>query len=1224
MNKKGYILLFVAIVLMIVAIISGFLGSGQSGISYISSKISKTVNKKSDLTLNYVNKVTDKLSKGTYISFVEDEDFLEKNNITVFIYENNQLKFWSDNNFDVDINYNHSLFDKPVVSIQNGRFIPFISLEGNYIVIGLLKITSEYGYENDVIKSGFVDELNVGDDVVFNTEKLLEEQNVYNKKGEFLFSVSSPTTSDINSFRNITLILWCLTLLAIALLLVNVAGYHGGRKKSIVGVVVCFVVLALIYAISILLQKPTVFYDSELFSPLVFKFNSFIPSLGHVLYIGISLFLTAIVFYRNVQIDYSFDKESLKGEIIVGMLFIAGTALICFGHAVLTRLLIESNISFEIYKLFDLDIFSLFACIAVLLIFFSSFWLFLKGLKTDLKLLSKGIIAPFILSLAMVVLFFHDEKLSVILVSLLLIVQLLFARLIVYKSANKFVLSLTYAVVVSIYALLEITILSERRITENIKTQAFSFSIENDMKAEQLLLDMWPEMLNDETLSVMMSASYFDNELYIQINDYLHDRYFDGYWGNYNISVYLCESNQPLLLEQTGDNQVNCFDFFEGRIREQGSAITGTDFYFIDNKDGRTCYLGKLFFDNDYGSKNGLFIEFFSDVNVFQPGYSELLLDKDYHGYAGLRDYSFAKYIKGQAVLTYGDYDYQNSDEEYVQGVSEYREFVEENYKHILYRNGETTVVISRSVVSKINIFTSFAYLFAFTFLLVNLSIFLTIGFPVDRGIVINLRAKFQIAIIGILLVSSVFVGFFVTNMTINSYKTNHYEIIKEKMGSVWMALDFEYSTTGYRLSDNDFRISLSNSLIDLSNILNTDINIYDLEGYLIATSRPEIFNRDLVSMRINSDVLVNMIAKSKTEYIHEEKLGNMNYLSGYAPYYDSDGQVIGYLNLPYFRMQNNFAKEISDLVVTVINFTLILILIIMVIAVLIVGKLTSPLSMLSRGLASVELGRKAEHINYEAEDEIGELIKQYNLMVDELDESAVKLANSEREYAWREMAKQIAHEIKNPLTPMKLNVQQLLRSYKDKVNDFDQRMEVFAKNQVEYIDNLSSIASAFSSFAKMPRNNPVQVDLIEQLQTTLDIFHDTRNVTFEEVWPEEKKVFIYADKEHLNGIFSNLLKNAIQAIPLGRQGVIKVTLRVLKDKTIVMINDNGTGIPNIIRDKLFTPNFTTKSSGTGLGLSIVKRYVENAGGSIWFESTNAIGTTFFVEFPLMFTVERL
>jgi signal transduction histidine kinase len=479
---------------------------------------------------------------------------------------------------------------------------------------------------------------------------------------------------------------------------------------------------------------------------------------------------------------------------------------------------------------------------------------------------------------------------------------------------------------------------------------------------------------------------------------------------------------------------------------------------------------------------------------------------------------------------------------------------------------------------------------------------------------------------IGVLLFSFLLIGSVVATFTIRQYHSKQNESVKEKLNSIYLELEGKISMEKYLSADwrNNNYGSLSDFLIKLSNVFNTDINLYDLNGYLIATSRPEIFFRDLTSRRINNMAFINLTNLTKSEYFQKEKIGSLEYISAYVPFFNSDNKAIAYLNLPYFRMQSVLAREISNLIVAVINFTLLLIVITMTLAVFISGRLTSPLMMLGEGLASVGVGKKSEHLTYEGSDEIGELVKQYNRMVDEIEESTHKLANSEREYAWREMAKQIAHEIKNPLTPMKLNIQHLYKSWNDKVPGFEKKLERFTKNQIEYIDNLSSIASAFSAFAKMPGTNPMEVNLLDQIRITLGLFKDADHVTFHVKWPHESKVIIYADKEHLNGVFSNLIKNGIQSIPPEREGIIKVTAEVKGSVVIVSISDNGTGIPVEMQKKLFTPNFTTKSSGMGLGLSIVKKYIESSNGRIWFESEADKGTVFYVELPLMYTVEKL
>jgi signal transduction histidine kinase len=636
------------------------------------------------------------------------------------------------------------------------------------------------------------------------------------------------------------------------------------------------------------------------------------------------------------------------------------------------------------------------------------------------------------------------------------------------------------------------------------------------------------------------------------------------------------------------------------------------------NKQGRSNYMGQVYFDYDSSRINGLFIDLFSNIDVFQIGYSELLLDRKYHSYARLKDYSFAKYINGEIVLRTGEFPFNKTDAGYVENVIDFRFFKDNSFRHALYKNGNVTVIISWPLVQVQDLVISFAYLFTFIFTILNLILFIIKKPVIKTPSGFNFREKLQMSFIGILLFSFALIGVVIASQAIRQYKTKHYENIKEKLNSVYVELESRISMELFLASDwktSNYN-SMDEMLINLSNIFNTDINLYNLNGYLIATSRPEIFYRNLTSRRMNNIAYINLTSLRKSEYLHEEMIGNLKFISAYIPFYNADNELLAYLNLPYFRMQSVLTREISNLIVTIINFTLLFILIAMSLAVFISGRLTSPLAVLSSRLASVELGKKSEHLYYKGNDEVGELVRQYNRMVDELDESAQKLANSEREYAWREMAKQIAHEIKNPLTPMKLNVQQLFKSWTDGVPGFEKKLERFTKNQIEYIENLSSIATAFSSFAKIPEANPVSVDLLDQIKITLELFKGSDNIIFRIGWPHDEKIFIHADKEQINSIFSNLIKNSIQSIPPGQEGIIKVSLERSEKKVIVTVSDNGTGIPDSLQKKMFTPNFTTKSSGTGLGLSIVKRYVENAGGRIWFESESGKGSVFFIELP--------
>jgi len=1150
----------------------------------------------------------------------------DQNKIIILEYIDNKLWFWSDNGFNVPVTLYDTLFSKPLIFLQNGWFLTKTIEAGNEKLVGLLRLRTDYSFENNIIKSGFEKEFRMSSNVGFSTDKNASQFHVFNKEGNFLFSLLFPEVKGNTYFILIPLCLWTLFFILIILLSIELVRFLIERDKNVLALSSVLFLFTLFYFFFLYTGKPRVLFQTELFSPYRFSLNSFIPSLGHLLILTILAGTLSGLFFRYFTLPPRLPEYRRKNILFLSFSLIASVLLLSLYHYVFSHLISTSNINFETYKVLELSIFSIVG-FGSLFLFLLVPLLFLLKIFQSINLISIRLIILSILpSLLVLAILYSNDLPTLIPLAIFYILLAGGIWISVRKSIGFFNMSVMLSLIFGAYSLWFISVLSEKRTIENLKIQAVSFSTENDPEAEHLLLDLWPAIKSDTALNRMMKTEYFKNTDVEKIKNYLLDKYFTGFWHNYNFSIYLCRNDQPLQIGSVNDTSENCFSFFDGRIKRDGHRLTETEFYFLDNQGGRSFYLGQLFAETENNIKNGLFIELYSDVNIFQPGYSELLLDKKYHGYSGLKDYSFAKYINGKLVLSTGEFPFDKTDAEYVSKQTDYRIFRADGFKHVLYKNGNSTVMISRPYLTTGDGVISFAYIFAFILLLSNIVI-LIIRRPVVRNVnILNFRQKLQLSYIGILFFSFILIGIVVAFITIGQYQAKHRENIKEKLSSVYLELDNNLSSEKHLTADwrNGSYTSLNELLIRLSNVFNTDINLYDQRGFLIATSRPEIFYRDLTSNRINNMAYNNLRVNNRSEFFQKENIGSLAYVSAYVPFFNTENKVLAYLNLPYFRMQSVLAKEISNLIVAVINFTLLLIVITMSLAVFISGRLTSPLKMLGEGLASVGVGKKSEHLLYKGHDEIGELVKQYNRMVDEIEESTHKLANSEREYAWREMAKQIAHEIKNPLTPMKLNVQQLLKSWNDKAPGFDKRLEDFTKNQIEYINNLSSIASAFSSFAKMPGTNPAEVNLLDQIKITLELFRDIDNVTFRVKWPPESKVIVYADKEHLNGIFSNLFKNGIQSIPSEREGFIDVKFDIGGNRVIVGISDNGTGIPVELQKKMFTPNFTTKSSGMGLGLSIVKKYIDTANGRIWFESEADKGSVFYVELPLMYTVEKL
>jgi nitrogen fixation/metabolism regulation signal transduction histidine kinase len=346
------------------------------------------------------------------------------------------------------------------------------------------------------------------------------------------------------------------------------------------------------------------------------------------------------------------------------------------------------------------------------------------------------------------------------------------------------------------------------------------------------------------------------------------------------------------------------------------------------------------------------------------------------------------------------------------------------------------------------------------------------------------------------------------------------------------------------------------------------------------------------------------------------ETVGTQSYMSIYAPVRDSEGQTYAYVNIPYFTSQNELKQEISSFLVTLINLNAFIFLIAGLIAFLVTNRITASFLFISEKMKEMKLGGSNQAIVWNRKDEIGELVQEYNRMVNKLDESVALLAKSEREGAWREMARQVAHEIKNPLTPMKLSIQYLQKAVDSDAAEVKIISQNVARTLVEQIDYLSNIASDFSNFANISNPRVEEVNLSDSLKSVADLFTMDDRVELTADLSSSEAIVVLGDKTQLNRLFTNLIRNAIDAVPAGRRPEINLSFTVHEEYVVVRVQDNGAGIPEALKEKIFYPNFTTKSSGTGLGLAMCKGIVEQMKGDIWFETKLQEGTTFYVKIP--------
>ncbi|MEO7523495.1 MAG: HAMP domain-containing sensor histidine kinase, partial [Ferruginibacter sp.] len=373
---------------------------------------------------------------------------------------------------------------------------------------------------------------------------------------------------------------------------------------------------------------------------------------------------------------------------------------------------------------------------------------------------------------------------------------------------------------------------------------------------------------------------------------------------------------------------------------------------------------------------------------------------------------------------------------------------------------------------------------------------------------------------------------------------------------------------------------------------------------------------KGIVSTRMHPLAYFHLNNLKEVQYFQKENIGKLKFVSNYIPVIDAAGNDYAYLNIPYFTSQANLKEEISNFLVTIINLNAFIFLLAGIVALFITNRITNSFSVIADKMKKINLGGINEAIEWKRDDELGELVYEYNKMVTKLEASALVLAKTEREGAWREMARQVAHEIKNPLTPMKLSMQFLQKSIDSNAPNVKELTASVANTLVEQIDHLSQIASDFSQFATIGDSKKELVNINDVLMNVLHLHAANDRLQIDKkLLPHA--VIIHADKTHINRLFTNLILNAIQAVPETEIAKINITESIEDQKLLVKISDNGHGIPEDVRSKIFTPNFTTKTSGTGLGLAMCKRIVEHADGEIWFETVEGGGTSFFIEFPL-------
>ncbi len=1150
----------------------------------------------------------------------------------VYAFDKDTLVFWNNNKIlpaSMDagaepklLKYNRGYY------IGRSMSLPYLNKDERLFI--LFPVVTLYPFENDYLKSHFE-----AADYIPASAQLLSHP----AKNSFAISAghSAPLfylrffPQDLPHWLPDSIMIWILILALIASVswLQLIAIFISRTKGFGWGLAFTIIVVVGLRASTYLFGLPFSLKAIPFFSTLMYASSEFLPSLGDLALNTLCILWIGVFIIRHTS--YKTFTTGITNKVLrylLGIVFAFLLVYYSFGFVnVIRNLILDSNISFDLAHFDTIDKYTIIGLFTITIISgLSCVAIYFLNIQANTLLKNKWL--KYLLVIAIGIPFAATVKndnwhFTVSLLAwLMIMIVLLDIRKFTFVSDLFATHMLGWAVFIClfcsgiIYHFVHIKEHDTRRIfAERIARQ-------RDEVTEYAFQNIAQNIERDPTIKGFFAHPTLEGSRLI--NEHLNAVYLGGQLSKYQAQVYLFDKqNRPLYNKDTLS-----FNALFADIR-RATFSTGP-LHYKEYAPDEHYYLAEIpvIYDTMPGDSAHIFIDL--ALKQATPGtvYPELLQPASLK--AQDRDeYSYAIYARDKLINQYGDYSFpvliQSAGMQPSQSIFNTRDNASELW--FKYSENKTVIVVHNHSLIFEGI-TVFSYVFgiqmlvAILLLLYRLYITYLIS-PKNSGriIALTLRRRIHFSMLGIVLVSFMLIGF----VTVYFFKAQYKESNKNKLEGAMEVV--EQSVQEYLRQDNAVaQAGLFNAgtispafkyfVSTLANNQKVDINIFNSTGALEVTSQDDIYDRALLARIIRPDAYQQMLILGKSILVQQEKIGELPYLSSYVPLRNEQGTTIGYINIPFFSSERDLDYQISNIIVTLINLYAFIFLISSIFTVLITKWITNIFNVIISQFSRLNLSRN-ERIQWPYNDEIGMLVSEYNNMVKKVEENAAKLAQSERESAWREMARQVAHEIKNPLTPMKLNVQHLQQALKSKSPNVEELTQRVSESIIEQIDNLSYIASEFSNFAKMPEARPEELELNGLLEKAVELYMNKDSITTSLDEPAEKLV-VYADKSQLLRVFTNLLENGTQALEGIEGSYIKVTLEKEDGYAKISFEDNGHGINEEIAIRIFQPYFTTKTSGTGLGLAMTKKIIEFWQGEIWFETEDGKGTTFFIKLPLV------
>ncbi len=905
----------------------------------------------------------------------------------------------------------------------------------------------------------------------------------------------------------------------------------------------------------------------------------------HSSYLGVSIgdfllnaivFLWVVIFWYKTYRQAHYDHLNNKIRWVIGTFnYFAILLGIIMITGIIKSIILESDIYFDFENVFNLSLNSLFSILGLMIVFITLF-LFSQRLMftiNQLKLSKINRIFSILGSLVIAYIFLLEIPVITINIRFFLfgLLYLLLLDFYTDSESTDFTWLLIWLIIFSSFSAALLYTFNQIKEEKRIQQYAITLSNPRDSILEKIY-----------QFKVSRPTGH-QNENKNQIKSFLENSYTKSYY------TILPDSIKEYPVKNWNETE-------DENLKWRIEPVKGNIHYQIINKSDT--------------SRIELATNSIKDIRDFQ--YMAYKVEP-YKGLKHLDQFSYSIFYRGRLVYHNQNTNYSinlNNDKSNSKSYSQNLGGVDYDAKH---KSGRE-IHLEKQGGGFIKILNLFSYLFVLLALTILIFIALNTILKIIPGIFyiekrsdLTLRNRIQISIISMIILSFLAIGTITIFYFRYSNKKADLEAQLKKLNII-TELATQYDNK-INIEKTDFqRIAVE---------LQTELLIYQPNGFLYKSYPSSLVNLNpsfqLLPKTQELEVKTGTNSKRLIQFNSSAKFG----MVGTEINLDKANQS-WFISIPTYGSEPETKSQLADFIGALINTYVFLLLIASALALAVGRSITSPLLALGEKLKRLKFGKHNEPLKWENSDEIGTLVQEYNQMILKLDDSANTLAQSERENAWREMAQQVAHEIKNPLTPMKLNVQYLLHSFHSDPENLEKRIQNICNVLIQQIENLSQIAGEFNNFAKEPQLNNEYLEINVIVKGVVALFEKASklNVKITKEIPQTP-IMVFGDKSHLIRIFNNLINNAQQALLNERPGRIHITLQQKNGYAIISVSDNGMGISKEKEDKIFLPNFTTKSGGSGLGLPICKKLIESMDGEIFFESELNLGTTFYVTIPI-------